>query len=409
MKYCTYCGKQLEEGEVCTCAGAQKTLPGLVKKLKKLAVPIAAAVVVLIVGIVLISRIGSGIDLNDYLVIEGVSGLNGHGVIAYDLDETGLRNAILGKKADDSSEDWELVILESLEKDLEVENTLDCITVTATPETDLSNGDVVTVRAIFKNDKGYKLKHHFKDAEQTFTVSGLAEGKTYDPFAEENVSVTFSGFSGSAVAALEVVSTEEVARCLSYELSQTEGLSNGDTVTATVSFDAQELEALGYVAPKTTEHAYTVSGLGEQLETADTITEDVIQKLCEQALERNKENEAKAGGPITDPSKVVGVYFLSPSKPGRAYQNSFEGVDITNAVAVVTHYTYELEGYGGLFYDRIHAWVFPNWYTDADGQLSYNEDGVVCYSAGNTKPEDIAEWFDLLFWSYFNVSEITVQ
>lgn len=173
MKYCSYCGNKLENGKRCSCENAQKHQ----RKFRTVLISIAAGCVFFAIAIAIFFSTKADIDLNDYLVVEEVSGQNGHGIVTYGLDADGLRDAILGTHTDNeaSSNDPELAVLESLQNNLEIESILACITVTATNETELSNGDVVTITAAFKNDKGYKISQRFKNAVQTITVSGLED------------------------------------------------------------------------------------------------------------------------------------------------------------------------------------------------------------------------------------------
>ena len=243
MKYCTYCGKQLNDEESCSCQSPQGA-PGVAQpvavkfsciNVKKVAILAVVALTVLIAVIGLISYAGSVIDLTDYIVIEGVTGLNGQGTLKYELDEDRLMMAIGGEVSNEkiTEENFEAIMAENLEKLGELQNALRCITVSADRESGLSNGDTVTVTASFKNTESYRFSYHFKTGSQTYTVAGLQEGKTVDPFAAEYVSVTFSGISTKGTAELGILSDEEPGSLFSYRLSQDEDLSNGDTVTLT--------------------------------------------------------------------------------------------------------------------------------------------------------------------------------
>ena len=415
MKFCTYCGRKLEDGEQCSCAGtkaaAEETTKGAdkgSKKLMKIAIPAVIVIVAVIVIICILAGRGSTFDLNDYLVVEGVSGLNGRGVISYHLDEDALIADMLGTGdgKEVAEDNWESIAAENLEKMEEISAALDCITVTATPEKKLSNGDKVTVSAVFESKAGARFRYRFEDAKQTITVSGLADGKTVDPFAADTVSVTLSGFSGSGEAHLDVLSTDEVMKLFIYKLSAWQGLSNGDTITVSVSFDAAALEEAGYLAPDITERTYTVSGLGEYFDISVGIPNALLQAFCNEALSQTHTLAQAEGGPVTAEPEVIGAFFLSVPDPSTPYRDIFNDVEFANGVAIVTTFTFELEGYGGLFYDRINVWIFPNLCVDGDGKISYDEDHLARYFALGGDPDNMAEWIRSEFWGAVNVSEI---
>ena len=86
MKFCSYCGRQLNDGEVCTCPGAQEEQKKKVSKLplnkiKKWAIPVVILLVVVIAIICMVSFKQTEIDLANYIEIEGVTGLNGKGAM----------------------------------------------------------------------------------------------------------------------------------------------------------------------------------------------------------------------------------------------------------------------------------------------------------------------------------------
>lgn len=408
MKFCTYCGKQLEDGARCNCSGATQAAAKGPKKLMKIAIPAVVVLVAVIVIICIFAGRSSTIDLNNYLVVEGVTGLNGRGVVSYHLDEDALIADMLdlGGSEDVTEDNWEAIAAENLEKMEEIGAALECITVSTTPKNNLSNGDKVTVSAVFENKTGTRFRYRFEDATQTITVSGLADGKVIDLFAADTLSVTFSGFSGSGEASLEQLSTDEVMGLIDYKLSSWRDLANGDVITVTATFDPLELEEAGYLTPAVTEQTYTVSGLGEYFDISAGIPADLLQTLCDEALAQTHALAEAEDGPVTEEPRIIGTFFLNVPDPSAPYNDILNKVEFANGIAITTMFTFELEGYDGLFYDRINVWLFPNLCVDAAGNISYDETHLTRYFALGEDPENMEEWIRSNFWGAVNVSEI---
>ncbi len=406
MSFCTYCGKELGDKEVCTCAGAQETASkkkGVsfdTKKLIRYAITGAIIIALLIAIVSMVSYTQSEIDLNDYLIVDGVTGLNSRGVVKYHLDEDGIYNAMLGSSNDKevTEDNWESVMTENLEKYEEIGNALSCITITASPEAGLSNGDVVTITAKFENTEGYELSHHFKDATKTLTVSGLPEGKEVDLFGDETISVQFSGISGTATADFECLATDEVFSLISYSLSSNTKLCNGDTVTLTAKFDSVKLEKLGYLAPTETTREYTVSGLTELLSSGSEVPSDALPDLYAQAIAHKEEDFAYWGYTeenIVLAPEVCGVYFVNANDPSTPYEHYFYGLKMTNAVVVIIHSIAEVKDFWSYTYDDWNVSVFPDCYLDESGNLVYEQPAQM--KTGATSLEEVLNWFDQEF------------
>ena len=124
-------------------------------------------------------------------------------------------------------------------------------------------------------------------------LSGCSPTEAISVIAD--MEITFSGADGYGVAEVENAYTwvedlnldtnndgendsdviSEVQSAVTYELDKTEGLSNGDTVTLTVSVDNAVLAEYGYSADNYT-NTYTVSGLseGQDVDIFDGVTLD---------------------------------------------------------------------------------------------------------------------------------------
>ena len=146
-------------------------------------------------------------------------------------------------------------------------------------ESELSNGDEVTLEIDVNNDllKTYDLK--FKGGKTTFTVSELDEIQEFDAF--EGISVIFSGTAPNGKAQITGTSSfPELS--LSYTLDKKDGLSNGDTVTVSISAynttDVEEYCTQNGKKPTSIEKTFTVSDLTKYITSADEIPEDMANK-----------------------------------------------------------------------------------------------------------------------------------
>ncbi|HOQ00929.1 MAG TPA: zinc ribbon domain-containing protein [Acetivibrio clariflavus] len=150
----------------------------------------------------------------------------------------------------------------------------------------LSNGDTVTY--IWKCDDelalslyGYKLKYE----NTKFTVNGLKEVETFDPF--EGIDVVFNGISPNASASISGSPTAKAAQNLKFNLDKSNGLSNGDTVTLTVSVlfgDVIKYCIENYqMIPSPIKKTYTVEGLDSYISSSSDISEESLRSMQNQA------------------------------------------------------------------------------------------------------------------------------
>lgn len=154
---------------------------------------------------------------------------------------------------------------------------------------DLSNGDTVTYSWDIPEDSIAELEAVFGcniTAEDiTVTVSGLAEIETFDPF--DGVDLQFTGIAPDGEAVLESIGQDDLCGELSYTVEPQNGLSNGDTVTVTVSRSYEDWEtdmARNYgKQPSQTTKEYTVSGLCYYATSLSELSDEFLATLQEQA------------------------------------------------------------------------------------------------------------------------------
>lgn len=492
-KFCKSCGQPLEVNTV-----AEKPAVLSLNAIKKIIIPAAAVLLVLIAVICMASFAGREIDLTDYIVIKEVTGLNGQGELKYELDKDALMQVLLDEMSDKeiTDENFESILMESLERYNSIDIALRCINVTANKAEDLSNGDIVTVTATFEDNGQYDLNYRFTNGSKTFTVSGLVDGKTVDPFAEEYVSVTFSGISthgeanleilsdeapislftytlsqywnlsngdtitltakvnenallkigylmpetlektitvsgleegktidpfadeyvsvvftgisGRGEAAIEVLSEDEPINLFYYYLSEDEYLSNGDTVTLTAKAYESDLLELGYLMPETLEKTFTVEGLGTYFDFTDGFPEEELARLCDKAMAYSVEDEEDSVFTVTVPSALHSAYSLKASDPTSPYKDTWHGREFDNAVVVVTSYSVSY-GAGGGGREEWTVWVFPNYYRDSEGNLGYDEACEFGETIRKDSLEDVYVWiqeeFEVMTITEFDLSE----
>ncbi len=147
----------------------------------------------------------------------------------------------------------------------------------------LSNDDVVTLSWDYDADE---IKEEYGVVviaeEKKYTVSGLKDLETFDPF--EGVEVEFSGIApmGSAL-----ISKTPNSNGLSYSLSSyNNDLKNGDSVVVTVSYGQQSEEEYadkyGRI-PAVKEKSFVVSGLDEYIMSYEDIPVEIQNKMKGQA------------------------------------------------------------------------------------------------------------------------------
>ncbi len=96
MSYCTHCGKQLADGEKCTCPEAQTVAPKI--DIKKLLVPAVVVIALVILIIALASGGRKEVNMEDYIDVT-FSGVNTKGEADLDIDYAALSQFVLDEYA----------------------------------------------------------------------------------------------------------------------------------------------------------------------------------------------------------------------------------------------------------------------------------------------------------------------
>ena len=355
-------------------------------KNKKILIPILA-VIVLVAAIIGISTSGKPtVDLGEYIRIDGVAGLDTQGVLQYSFDSGSMYDDLISENKNlQNIDEWD-------DEDLNrFYMMFECINLSAEPEYGLSNGDKVTVTASFENTTDMKFDYRFKEGKLIYTVEGLVEGKTFDPFAEDIISVTFSGASGSGKAVLDVLSNEAPYCYVTYTLSKDKNLSTGDTVTVTAKWNEFSLEESGYLLPTESEKEYTVSGLKDFITSAEDIPADMISHLkttVPQAFKNEAENTLLCT--LTDYA-ITNAYFADMGEGNGYLHDSWYGLHLHNALLIGGPCTIHSERWG----DTEQHWFFlvcPDWMISDDGTVSFNDSNIRVISGKITDDRTMDSW-----------------
>lgn len=164
------------------------------------------------------------------------------------------------------------------------------------PDSDLSNGDTVIVKAVI--DEAALEDYDFKlvaNEEKTFTVKDLPELQELDPF--EDIEIMYEGISSSARATVVKKDSAKHPMDFYYQVNPNSELKNGDKIIVSISGSNVESEAIekGYRLTSL-EKEFTVNGLSHYAEKLSELPDDAIEEMkkhTEEMIEadRAKENE----------------------------------------------------------------------------------------------------------------------
>lgn len=273
----------------------------------------------------------------------------------------------------------------------EIKGGYDRIVFSVDPSSGLSNGETVTVTATpwDYNDFNDYANANGKIPEATtkkYKVSGLKEIKDFDAFSEDMIKVSFGGTNGEGTAIVETPGAEKYG--LRYSLDKEDGLSNGDTVTVTVTpdgymtgdysgeFDEPYIGQYGG-KPKETSKTYTVAGLQEYVTDASQISEDSLNGL-KKASETMIQSLDDGDSDFSANSRTyVGYYFLTPK--------SGQDTDYKNILVLVYNQNStdnESSSHKGQAFDSTFGVVYSNLLLEADGSVTVNQqDAKLAYSS----------------------------
>lgn len=249
------------------------------KKKKIIAFGAAAAAVILLTVLIIVLAVNGSynkLDMKKAVTIEYM-GLNSNGKAVVNIDDeyiADFASDVLGIDPEDL-EDADLEDLYSsktsskYKKAFKLAALLDTIEIECTPNENLSNGDEVTVKVDYNEDKFKDNKIKLKNTEYKVKVEGLSDGTEYDVF--KDVKLSFRGVSPDLSVSIDTTECDEfVQRNVSFYLDNSYSVKNGDVITLTASVNESAAESNEYIIRETTKQ-YTVSGQAEYISSIEGI------------------------------------------------------------------------------------------------------------------------------------------
>ena len=186
------------------------------------------------------------VELAPYLSVS-YTGYNGNGTPRIDFAFADFEYGIMSQWKDDDK-------MEKLAELTAVEST---ITYAADVSEGLSNGDTITVKISFNEEKAKEYGYSFTALEQEFTVEGLVEPIEIDPFAEDIfgsgkiVDATIEGIDPYVCLYLRNnASVSEPIGHITYKADKDWNLKNGEVITITATMD-EKFQQQGFLLTRT--------------------------------------------------------------------------------------------------------------------------------------------------------------
>ena len=371
-------------------------------------------------GMVVFALSGCGsttIDLNKYVTIEA-EGYDSMGTLTCTFDYDAFEKDYDGKiKANVKSNDGGTAAMIALELEFGGEVTdvlLDyCVDYQPDKRSELSNGDVVNIKWDCEDEDAKKYFNvQLKYSDIQYTVKGLTEVGTFDPF--EYVSVEFSGASPDGTAAISQNYDKTEMQYISFSADKSSGLSNGDKVTVTARVQGNIdsfVEQFGTI-PSPLKAEYTVEGLPSYVSSAaeiDAEALDAMKQTVENAYKYLVDNRSNGwliywGRDSRDELisfTYLGNYFLvRKDTVAKGEQNSLY---LVYKVDVVLYNPDDkgTSGTPGCFY---YFAKFDNLTLNGDGTLAADLDNYKTPSRNCYLPSGY--WIDTEFYGYISLDDL---
>ncbi len=267
-------------------------------------------------GMIALSGCGSTtVDLNKYITIEA-EGYDSMGTAECHFDYSAFKKDYEGKIKVNKKKTEEMAaagMLNGMTADELLLST--CVSQTLDEENDLSNNDVVTLKwncNDFMAEEYFNTKLEYSDI--SYTVSGLKELGSFDPF--EYVDVSFSGTSPNGTMTIMTDDSRPEMDHISLTCDKKGGLKEGETVKVTASYSSYDgpytfAEKFGSLLGKT-EETYTVNGLSRYITDISEIPDDLYGKMDTQLQDTFRAHASKWSNPnALLELKPIGNYLLT--------------------------------------------------------------------------------------------------
>ncbi len=212
------------------------------------------------------------------------------------------------------------------------------------PNSNLSNGDEVTVKVTI--DQAALEDYDFElvaDSELKYTVSNLPALSKVDLF--ENIDIQYQGIAPDLTATLIDANTDYYIGVQRYTLDKTSNLNVGDVITVTAEYDENKLAESGYAAESNTKE-FIVPETDRYVMNISEIPEDTINKM-------NKQFEDAINAQVANlwvekdslaSAEYVGCYLLTAKEGMDAWDEnifySIYKINVANSENEFSFYTY---------------------------------------------------------------------
>ncbi len=385
---------------------AEDETPPSGRKRKLIAICAAAALLLAIVGLVVNMSLNSTvlIPLIDTVSVTTPAAMSGYGTLDCALDEEALVKLIAStKQARGLTEEQVRAVAQKV---------IEAASVTADKSSKLSNGEVVTITATVDpahtEDFG---KFNFSGGSKTYTIAGLSVGMPVEPFSADTMTLRVEGISGCGEAFLDLSAQSSYIYYLNYDWEPRKGLSNGDTVTVTISPNREKLIELGYVCPTKLSYPCLVAGLPEYIDDPSVIPNTLLNSMVNHAEGELAEDfsaiQLDELDKVVVSPEITSIYFFDNSDKSAPYSDWFSGLEMNNGVAVLGHFFVQdvelvpeetaeggMEGHeevkktlGGYY-----MWVFPDVVQNTDGSITFNKTMVTKKPTSYQTEDDFINW-----------------
>lgn len=258
--------QSVQQGSVWQAAAAAQPSPEQKKKNTGIIIGGIAAFAVLLVIIIVSATIllkpGINLTSEDIVKVE-FNGGDGRGNARYDVEYDKLEEfgkKVLGKKPSDKKALLWFGFMASISYDID-------------PDSDLTNGDKITLSVSWDEKSAKQLGIRVKGKDKKITVADLEKATEVDVF--KSLEVTFEGYDGNGTVEIDDMSTDDFHYNVYFTADKEDGLSNGDKIKVTANVSDSILNNYNYYL-KETEKEYTVAGL-EEMQTLDLFSDLTVE------------------------------------------------------------------------------------------------------------------------------------
>lgn len=209
-----------------------KTFVEKCKRDKKFAIITGAAGTVVVVCFVLtivFANMSKKVNIKDCFDVEfyGYEG-NGYAEVSFDQE-------VFNKK-----------IMDAIGKKRKINTSVlsNCIHYDLKNDSQLSNGDTITLKLSYNNDRAKEYKIKFVGESFEYKVKGLDDLIELDPF--ENLSVSFEGISPNMELYYDYIGEEGIIDEDMFHADQYEDIAVGDVITISLDISEYDMESNGY-------------------------------------------------------------------------------------------------------------------------------------------------------------------